>query len=252
MLGINTGPGALALCGYSDSRLRKRLLVEYKTMQVHPISCGLGIAFLIETDQGLYLIDSGSPGQQDRVLAKMRELGRTDLKLIWITHAHYDHYGSAAGLRKLTGAKIGVHPADAESMINGQSPLGTWHSYGFIYPVAQSIVSRMNPLPATPPDFTLEDSQTHEPFGLNAVVLHTPGHTPGHTCLLLEDGTAFTADLIGSFPRLRLQGLLATDWSQLPGSLGRLQAAQPEWIYTGHVRRRIPGALIRQIMPSKQ
>ena len=75
----------------------------------------------------------------------------------------------------------------------------------------------------------------------------TPGHTPGHTCLLLEDGTAFAADLIGSFPRPRLQSLLATDWGQLHASLARLQAAQPRWIYTGHARQRMPGMLLNQI-----
>jgi glyoxylase-like metal-dependent hydrolase (beta-lactamase superfamily II) len=217
-------------------------------MQVYPIPCGLGIAFLVETGQGLFLIDSGSPGQQNRVLAKMRELGRADLKLIWITHAHYDHYGSAAALRALTGARIGVHPADADSMVSGQSPLGSWRSYGFIYPLAQSLVNRIQPLPATPPDFTLADGQTLQSFGLNAMVLHTPGHTPGHTCLLLEDGTAFVADLIGGFPQPRLQGLLATQWSQLPGSLAHLLESRPEWIFTGHVRHKLPGSLLKKVL----
>jgi glyoxylase-like metal-dependent hydrolase (beta-lactamase superfamily II) len=49
----------------------------------------------------------------------MKELGRTDLKAIWITHAHYDHYGSAATLRRATGARIGVHPADANYLVRG-------------------------------------------------------------------------------------------------------------------------------------
>jgi len=204
------------------------------------------MAFLIETGQGLYLIDSGSPGQQDCVLAKMRELGRTDLKLIWVTHAHYDHYGSAAALREMTGAVIGIHPADAGSMVRGLSPLGTWRSYGFIYPFALSFINRFNPLPPTTPDFTLEDSQTLESFGLNAMILSTPGHTPGHTCVLLEDGTVFAADLIGSFPWIRLQGLLATNWSQLQESLARINRAQPKWIYTGHSKQKVPGTLLRK------
>lgn len=216
-------------------------------IHVHPLPCGLGIAFLIETPQGLCLIDSGSPGHENRVLAKMKALGRTDLSIIWITHAHYDHYGSAAALRSLTGAKIGVHPADAGSLINGQSPLGTTRHFGFIYPLAQPVVNRLRPLPPTPPDFTLVDGETLERYGLNATILHTPGHTPGHTCLVLEDGNAFAADLIARSPRPRLQDLLATDWSQLPNSLTHLMAAQPEWIYTGHAAQRMPGSLLKQI-----
>ncbi len=217
-------------------------------MRVHPISSGLGVSFLIETKRGLYLIDSGSPGQQGRVLAKMRQLRRTDLKLIWITHAHYDHYGSAGALRDLTGAPIGVHPADAASMLAGLSPLDTFRSYGFIYPPAQRVIGRFNPLTATRPDFLLEDGQTLEQFGLEASILHTPGHTPGHTCVLLKEGSiAFAADLIGAFPKVRPQGLLATDWDMMPSSLARLQAAQPEWFYTGHSLLRTPGDLLAKM-----
>jgi len=205
------------------------------------------MGYLIETDQGLFLVDSGSPGQQDCVLAKMRLLGRTDLKLIWITHAHYDHYGSAAALREMTGALIGVHPADVWSMTNGQTSLGSWRSYGFIYPPALSLVNRRRPLLATSPDFTLVDGQTLEPFGLNATILHTPGHTPGHTCVLMEDGTAFVGDLIGGFPRPRVQGLLATDWDEMPRSLARLQLARPTWIYTGHLRHKLPGSILNKL-----
>lgn len=216
------------------------------TMQIHPIPCGLGIAFLIETTRGLYLVDCGSPQQEAPVLAKMRELGRSDLRLIWITHAHYDHYGSAAALRRATGARIGAHAADAVFLAAGKSPVGTPRGRGFVYIVAQPVAMLLRPLPPTPPDFTLQDGDTLERYGLDASVLHTPGHTPGHTCLLLEDGTAFAADLVSGGAQPALQRLIAVDWSQLPTSLVRLQAAQPEWFYTGHSRRRKPGSLLQQ------
>jgi hydroxyacylglutathione hydrolase len=216
-------------------------------MQIHRLSCGLGNAFLIDFPQGLLLIDSGSPGQHGRVLAKMKALGRRDLKVIWITHAHYDHYGSAKALRELTGAQIGVHPADAQYLEQGQSPLGTTRRYGFFLQLALPLVNRVKPLPATPPDFTLEDGETLEGFGLDATVLHTPGHTPGHTSLLLPEGIAFAGDLIAGVPKKRVQYLVATDWSQLPGSLARLQAVQPEWVYSGHSKQPMPGKVFQQI-----
>jgi hydroxyacylglutathione hydrolase len=216
-------------------------------MQIHLLNCGLGLAFLIELPQGLFLIDSGSPGQHGRVLAKMKALGRSDLKMIWITHAHYDHYGSAAALRELTGAQIGVHPADAQNLEKGQSPLGTTRRYGFLLRLALPLVNRVKPLPATAPDFTLEDGETLERFGLDATVLHTPGHTPGHTSLLLPGGIAFAGDLIAGVPKKRVQYLVATDWSQLPASLARLQAIRPEWVYSGHSNQPMPGIVFQQI-----
>lgn len=242
-------------------------------MQIHIISCGFGLSFLLEYPQGLYLIDSGSPGMQAGVFKKMKALGRSDLRLIWITHSHYDHYGSAAAIREQTGAAIGIHPADAPYMACGLSPLGAYRSYGFIYPFLQTLLNRIWRLTATRPDFTLEDDETLESYGLPATILHTPGHTPGHTCLLLADGTAFVGDLLGRTcrrnwhqhethifaegnhvdshraPSLALQGLLATNWEQLPGSLARLQRVRPARVYTGHLRQAVAGSLILRLSP---
>jgi glyoxylase-like metal-dependent hydrolase (beta-lactamase superfamily II) len=216
------------------------------SMRIHSLFCGLGIAFLVETPGGLFLIDTGSPGCQAQVIRKMKELGRSDLKLIWITHAHYDHYGSAAALRSRTGARIGIHPADSDSMANGKSLLGTVREYGWIYLLFQPILMILQPLPKTPPDFTCEDGETLE--RLDARVLHTPGHTPGHSCLLLANKVVFVGDVIASnSPRLKAQNLLATDWQQMPASLKHLQEARPEWVYTGHSRNPLPGSALQEI-----
>jgi len=42
-------------------------------------------------------------------------------------------------------------------------------------------------------------------YGLDAIILHTPGHTPGSSTLLLGDGTAFASDLLGSVSQPHLQ-----------------------------------------------
>jgi glyoxylase-like metal-dependent hydrolase (beta-lactamase superfamily II) len=218
-------------------------------MKIHVLTCGIGLGFLIELPQGLYLIDSGSPGMHGAVLARLKALGRRDLKLIWITHAHYDHYGSAAVLRDRTGAKIGVHPADANFLAMGKSPLGTARNSGFLFYPGQAMLQWIAPLPRTTPDFTLEDGETFERFGWETTVVHTPGHTPGHTSLLLSDGIAFAGDLIAGVPKMRIQYQVATDWSQLPGSLEKLKAARPEWVYSGHCRRPMPGDIFQKIKP---
>lgn len=202
---------------------------------------------MIELPQGLYLIDSGSPGMHRPVLAKMKALGRRDLQLIWITHAHYDHYGNAAALRERTGAKIGVHPADAQFLAGGQSPLGTARHSGYLFYPGQAVLQWIAPLPRTIPDFVLEDGETFEQFGWDATVLHTPGHTPGHTSLLLSEGIAFAGDLVAGIPKKRIQYQVATDWGQLPYSLEKLKAAQPEWVYSGHCRRPMPGRIFQHI-----
>ena len=211
------------------------------------LTCGYGLGFLIEASSGLFLIDCGTPGHEQVVLDKMRELGRTDLKIIWITHAHYDHYGSAARLRDLTGAKVGVHPLDADDMIHARSRLGTPRKYGIIYFAMQPLVAFSRKLEPTPPDFMLEDGETLERFGFNATILHTPGHSPGHSSVVLAGGVAFAGDLLGGFPKPALQNLLATDWDALPESLEHLKQAKPERVYSGHRRKSVSGEELQAI-----
>lgn len=215
--------------------------------QIYPISCGFGYSFLIASKNGMFLVDSGIPGQEDRILEIMKKLGRNDLKAIWITHAHYDHFGSAEALRAKTGAPIGVHPGDAESLANGESPLGSCRGRGHFYPPLQKVFTHFRPLPKTIPDFTLGDGGSLIEYGLNASVLYTPGHTPGHTCLILDNGVVFSGDLFGNFPRFSLQCLLATDWNQLPVSLERLQASSGKIIYLGHSNRPISRERLLQV-----
>ena len=210
-------------------------------MQIHPISCGLGYAFLIEGDAGLVLVDCGSPHQEKKVFTTMDALGRHDLKLIWITHAHYDHYGSAAALHAKTGAPVGVHPADAEALRAGCSDLGVTRGIGHLFPLGLGIVNFFVPLPPVNPEVLLEDGASFTDYGIAAQVFHTPGHTPGHSSLWLEDGTLIIGDLIGQDSRVRKQTLLATDWQALEESFARMQALKPSRVYSGHSPRAIPG-----------
>jgi hydroxyacylglutathione hydrolase len=205
--------------------------------QVHGVYMGVARAYLIEVDDGLVLVDAGNPGYHQRVQQRMRALGRQDLKLIYITHAHLDHYGSAAALRRLTGAPIAIHAADGETMAQGRTPIGSGRGRGrivqWLWPLLERHI-RVSPAPA---DHLLKDGDSLRDFGLQATVLHTPGHTPGSSCLLVEGRIAFAGDLVTALGWPQVQHLYAADWSLIPGSLARLQAAGPAWVYTGHGRR---------------
>ena len=71
-------------------------------------------------------------------------------------------------------------------------------------------------------------------FGLDAVILHTPGHTLGSCSLILADDYAFVGDLISSRPQPRVQESYAQDWAVLAGSLEWLSELDPAWAFPGH------------------
>lgn len=203
-------------------------------LQVHGLSLGLGRAYMLEYPQGMILVDCGSIRQEHQVTRWMQQIGRSDLRLILITHAHLDHYGSAAALRRLTGAPVAIHHADAPAMARAQTMIGQAHSFGrmvqVLLPLAELIL-RPEPLQA---DLLLEDGDELGDFGLNARILHTPGHTAGSICLWVEDRLAFAGDLVLTTGRPHVQALYAQDWSLISSSLARVQALHPEWVYPGH------------------
>ena len=138
----------------------------------------MACAYLIENEAGLVLVDTGLPRHEHRVMRRMRTLGRDDLRLIFITHAHLDHYGSAAALRRLTGAPIGVHRADGDAMARGETSLGLARGRGKLLRALLPLLELVLCLEPTSPDSLLNDGNDLRAYGLDAVVLHTPGHTP--------------------------------------------------------------------------
>jgi len=211
------------------------------TLQVHKISMGMALAYLIESEAGLVLVDAGLPRYEQRVLRRMRVLGRDDLRLIFITHAHIDHYGSAAALRQLTGAPVAIHHADGEAMARGETRIGSVRGRGKLVRALLSPFVFGRRLEPTQADLFLNDGDDLHDYGLGATVLHTPGHTPGSSCLIVEGRLAFAGDLLSTTGRPHVQRFFADDWSLIPNSFARLQAQRPEWIYAGHGRHPLSG-----------
>ena len=219
-------------------------------LRVHPIRTWMSNAYLVENETGLYLVDACAPGSHNQILQKIDELGK-ELKLIVITHAHFDHYGSAGAIRRVTQARIAIHSADAPAMARGQPPIRSAHGRGrFTLPFLPLMNSVSRPL-KTDADVILEGDSRLDGFGLPARVLHTPGHTAGSICLLVDDPQggllAFTGDLVTAGREPALQRLYADDWVEMARSLARLQAAQPGQVYCGHGSRPIPGEVFQQI-----
>ena len=214
---------------------------------VHSFRVGVSYSYLIEGEGGVVLVDAGYRGYANRILRRLRLLGRDDLRLIYITHAHLDHYGSAAELRRLTGARVAVHRADAEAIARGDTQLGVVRSWGKLMAMAMPVVERyLRPEP-TRADVIFDGRESLEEYGIDGVVLHTPGHTRGSTTLLVDGRLAFVGDLASTRIRPHGQWFYASDWDELARSLEYVQRLNPEWVYTGHGPRPMTGDAFQKI-----
>lgn len=208
------------------------------TARIHTLSLPMSSAFLIENDHGLTLVDAGAPGDARQIIGAVEELGKT-LRLIFITHAHFDHYGSANAVRAETGAPVAIHSADADAMAQGRTPIRLARGRGVLALPFLPLLALWKKRLQTTPDRILQDGDRLDDYGLPAYVLHTPGHTAGSCCLILENGVheadaAFAGDLVTAGRQPALQRLYANDWGQLHDSLARLQALHPARVYAAH------------------
>jgi glyoxylase-like metal-dependent hydrolase (beta-lactamase superfamily II) len=123
---------------------------------------------------------------------------------IWLTHAHFDHFGGAAAVADGSKAPVALHPDDQPLWrFSGGAPL-----FGF---------PQFDPGPE--PTISLEHGMVLRLGDHSFEVRHTPGHTAGHVIFAVRSaGLVFCGDLIfqGGVGRTDLPG---GDWSTLLHSI---------------------------------
>jgi hydroxyacylglutathione hydrolase len=157
-------------------------------------------AYLIRSDTGGVLVDTGMPGSEHKIARVLANNGMSfkDINLIIVTHAHTDHAGSAARLRELSGAPILAHQDDAD--FYSRKELMTFCPTSW---VGKLFIK--SPLPHEPyegfvPDIMMKngDSINLLDFGVDGLVRHTGGHTPGSIAVELLSKEVLVGDLVAS------------------------------------------------------
>jgi hydroxyacylglutathione hydrolase len=154
--------------------------------------------FLLTTREGLIVVDTGMPGQMEKVLANIKAVGKKpeDVKLIVLTHADLDHSGSAAALRARTGAPIAAHELDALALAGTRPGKKVKGAIRVVFAILGLLLP---PLPHFSADRYLSEGDQLGDWK----VLFTPGHTEGSISLYLEGkalipGDALRCDRAGS------------------------------------------------------
>ncbi|MCL4400645.1 MBL fold metallo-hydrolase, partial [Candidatus Parvarchaeota archaeon] len=87
--------------------MENRPLGQKINQSLHEIYLGSVKVFLLEAmDGSLILVDTGMPNSQQKIVSYINSIGKSvsDVKYILLTHAHIDHMGSAADIKKLSNA----------------------------------------------------------------------------------------------------------------------------------------------------
>ena len=148
-------------------------------------------SYLITTPQGNILINSDLETSPPLIRASIEKLGFkvSDVRILLISHAHWDHDGGSAAIKALTGAKYMVMDGDVSVVESGGK---TDFQYGN---------SPASLYPPTKVDRVLRDGDEVKLGGTTLVAHLTPGHTKGCTTWTMkvaDAGKSYDVVIIGS------------------------------------------------------
>ena len=148
-------------------------------------------AYVVETSDGLVLVDSGLQGDASLLKSQLATLGLDwrSVRAVLLTHAHGDHCGGAEHLRTVLGAKVHAGRGDAAVLRAGGPREAFFSSYS---------MPNNNPH-STTVDIELSGGESIVFGNVRFRALATPGHTPGSICYLMERAdlrALFTGDVI--------------------------------------------------------
>lgn len=208
--------------------------------QIYTIKLGVDQCYLIG-DKDWIMIDAGMSNQKKKLLKKLVGFGikPEQIKLVIITHGHWDHIGSANDIKELTGAKIAMHENEKEwlekSIINLPPGVTLW---GKIFLKIMRLFSPLIKIPSAKVDIVLGNKNVSlNEYGIAGVIEYTPGHSSGSVSVILETGEAFVGDLLmNSLPVRMSPGLpiFAEDLSKVKQSLELLLEKGVRKIYPAH------------------
>lgn len=216
-----------------------------------------GRVYVFVGQDGLVLVDTGIPGSLPRIQKELQSINYSlqDIKHILITHAHFDHIGSVAAIKRATGARIYAYHYFDSDVIQGEA-YPRKPDLSQLRGLNRLIASQLT-LPRTEPahvDQLLEEGDTLDALLPGLTVIATPGHTPGHCSFWHpERRLLFAGDAIVRLTHVQPPlAIFTSDLGETHRSIKKLAAYDVETICMGHGKPivRDAASIIRKLAES--
>ena len=211
---------------------------------LHRLGNDVVACYLVDTDEGITLVDAGLPGHWHDLQRELRSLGKTveDIRGLVLTHGDSDHVGFAERLRSEHGVPVFVHAADAGRARTGEKPKTAFGpmrigpTLGFFgYSLRKNGLRTRYVTAAT----EIADGDVLDLPG-SPVIVGMPGHSPGSIAVHVRLADAvFVGDALTT--RHVLTGRLGPqpapftdDPVEALASLDRLARLKASWVLPGH------------------
>ncbi len=199
--------------------------------EIHHIKCGTDNCYLVNEGENAILFDTGSATGLEQVIA---ECSKYKMKLIVISHPHFDHAENAAVLSEKFGIPVAVNQEDLELFENYDAqPLKSYGLVGLVVLGLSLKVLRETKVRRPENLIFVKEGDSLSEYGIDAKVLELPGHTMGSIGLDVEQKHLLVADALDNwiFPAT---GHLFCDYEVINKTSARIKALGPRMIYYGH------------------
>ncbi|KLU59041.1 putative metallo-hydrolase YflN [Peptococcaceae bacterium CEB3] len=193
------------------------------TDEVHLVDGVKGAHVYLVASQEPFLVDTGMPGQERRIIEYIRSVGLNPRHLtgIILTHFDVDHVGSVRNLASALECPVYAHETEVP-YIRGQKPRPGMKRF------LPHLVSPVYGLLRPPEELRPCADMFHD-----WEVLPTPGHTPGHI-VLYRNGIAIVGDLLQGGRIRPAPPYLTWNSGELKESIRQLISRPLRWILPGH------------------
>ncbi|MGF1428764.1 MBL fold metallo-hydrolase [Kitasatospora sp. LaBMicrA B282] len=211
---------------------------------LHRLGNDVVACYLLDTPDGITLIDAGLPGHWNDLQEELRVLGKTlaDIRGVVLTHGDGDHIGFAERLRREHGVPVFVHGADAHRARTGEKPktpagpMRLFPALGFFW-----YGLRKNGLKA---EYVKEVTEFSDGDVLDLpgspVIVGMPGHSPGSVAVHLPSaaavcvGDALTTRHVLTGRTGPQPAPFTDEPAEALASLDRLAELEASWVLPGH------------------
>nr|AHF24897.1 putative beta-lactamase [uncultured bacterium Contig203] len=198
---------------------------------VKRIQGGTDNCYLVTDSRQAMLVDTASRQNFDMVAA---ECDRYDMKLIVLTHVHFDHAENAAELSRRYGIPVAIHPRDEELFESyDRQPL---KSYGLVGRVVLGLslkVLKNTPVERPENLVFVKEGDDLSSWGIPAKIIELPGHTLGSVGVDVNGEHLLVGDALDNWI-LPATGHLFYDRDALRRSAEKIRALGSRTVYYGH------------------
>lgn len=199
--------------------------------EIHRIKCGNGNCYIIENGTVGILVDTGKREFVNQVVEACKAY---HVKLVILTHAHFDHAENAAQISNVLGVPIGMNERDCNLIKSNTNQVLTAETLlGKIVLSASIKEFSRRTMQEFKPNILLNDGDSLADYGINASIVALPGHTNGSIGIDVDNKYLIVGDALMNmfYPTV---SMLFHNKNDMLESARKISGFRDRTIYFGH------------------